>query len=102
VVLLAAIGLSLVVNLGMMEKDGLCVLLGHLTAIFSWVFIALTSLFAVGGFQGLMVFCLTKIDFITASTSPSPASASQPLSGPYLWSPEPSSPLLQIDHHEIL
>ena len=24
--------------IGMMEKDGLCVLLGHLTAIFSWVF----------------------------------------------------------------
>ena len=40
--------------IGMMEKDGLCVLLGHLTAIFSWVFIALTSVFAVGGFQKLM------------------------------------------------
>ena len=42
--------------IGMMEKDGLCVLLGHLTAIFSWVFIALTSVFAVGGFQRLMDF----------------------------------------------
>ena len=42
--------------IGMMEKDGLCVLLGHLTAIFSWVFIALTSVFAVGGFQRLMEF----------------------------------------------
>ena len=40
--------------IGMMEKDGLCVLLGHLTAIFSWVFIALTSVFAVGGFQRLL------------------------------------------------
>ena len=42
--------------IGMMEKDGLCVLLGHLTAFFSWVFIALTSVFAVGGFQRLMDF----------------------------------------------
>jgi hypothetical protein len=36
---------------GMMEKDGLCVLLGHLTAIVTWIFIALTSVFAVGAFQ---------------------------------------------------
>jgi hypothetical protein len=43
---------------GMMEKDGLCVLLGHLTAIFSWVFITLTSVFAVGGFQKLLDFLL--------------------------------------------
>ena len=42
--------------IGMMEKDGLCVLLGHLTAIFAWVFIALTSVFAVGGFQRLLDF----------------------------------------------
>ena len=46
--------------IGMMEKDGLCVLLGHLTAIFSWVFIALTSVFAVGGFQRLMDFFLAS------------------------------------------
>jgi hypothetical protein len=38
---------------GMMEKDGLCVLLGHLTAMGAWVFIGLTSAFAVGGFQWL-------------------------------------------------
>ena len=41
---------------GMMEKDGLCVLLGHLTAIVAWVFIALTSVFAVRGFQELLDF----------------------------------------------
>jgi hypothetical protein len=46
--------------IGMMEKDGLCVLLGHLTAIFSWVFIALTSAFAVGGYQRLMDFFLAS------------------------------------------
>jgi hypothetical protein len=39
--------------MGMMEKDGLCVLLGHLTAMGTWVFIGLTSAFAVGGFQRL-------------------------------------------------
>jgi hypothetical protein len=39
---------------GMMEKDGLCVLLGHLTAMGTWVFIGLTSTFAVGGFQWLL------------------------------------------------
>src|ERR1700737_2261755 len=37
--------------IGMMERDGLCVLLGHLTAIVAWVFIGLTSVFTVGGFQ---------------------------------------------------
>ena len=37
--------------IGMMEKDGLCVLLGHLTAMGTWIFIGLTSAFAVGGFQ---------------------------------------------------
>lgn len=42
--------------IGMMERDGLCVLLGHLTAIAAWVFIGLTSLFAVGGFQRLLEF----------------------------------------------
>jgi hypothetical protein len=41
---------------GMMEKDGLCVLFGHLTAIVTWVFIGLTSLFAVQGFQRLLDF----------------------------------------------
>jgi hypothetical protein len=41
---------------GMMEKDGLCVLLGHLTAIVAWVFLALTSVFAVRGFQELLDF----------------------------------------------
>jgi len=39
---------------GMMEKDGLCVLLGHLTAMGTWVFIGLTSAFALGGFQWLL------------------------------------------------
>jgi hypothetical protein len=38
---------------GMMEKDGLCVLLGHLTAVGTWVFIGLTAAFAVGGFRWL-------------------------------------------------
>jgi TerC family integral membrane protein len=38
---------------GMMEKDGLCVLLGHLTVVGSWVFIGLTSVLAIGGFQRL-------------------------------------------------
>jgi hypothetical protein len=42
--------------IGMMEQDGLCVLLGHLTAIFAWLFIALTSVFAVRGFQQLLEF----------------------------------------------
>jgi hypothetical protein len=37
--------------IGMMEKDGLCALLGHLIAIVGWVFIALTSVFAVRGLQ---------------------------------------------------
>ena len=40
--------------IGMMEKDGLCVLLGHFTAVGTWVFIGLTSAFAVGGFQRLL------------------------------------------------
>src|SRR4029077_7327525 len=40
--------------IGMMEKDGLCVLLGHLTAMGAWIFIGLTSAFAVGGFQRLL------------------------------------------------
>jgi len=40
--------------IGMMEKDGLCVLLGHLTAMGAWVFIGLTSAFAIGGFQRLL------------------------------------------------
>src|ERR1700751_1774932 len=39
---------------GMMEKDGLCVLLGHLTAMGPVVFIGLTPAFAVGGFQRLL------------------------------------------------
>jgi hypothetical protein len=43
-------------SIGMMEKDGLCVLLGHLTAIVAWVFIALTSVFAFRGFQKLLDF----------------------------------------------
>lgn len=42
--------------IGMMEKDGLCVLLGHLTAIAAWAVIGLTSAFAVGGFQRLLDF----------------------------------------------
>ena len=44
--------------IGMMENDGLCVLLGHLTAIATWVFIGLTSVFAVGGFQRGLDFLL--------------------------------------------
>ena len=40
--------------IGMMEKDGLFVLLGHLTAIVAWIFIGLTSAFAVRGFQGFL------------------------------------------------
>jgi hypothetical protein len=40
--------------IGMMEKDGLCVLLGHLTVVATWVFIGLTSMFAIGGFQRLL------------------------------------------------
>jgi hypothetical protein len=42
--------------IGMMENDGLCVLLGHLTAIAAWAFIALTSVVAVGSFQRLLDF----------------------------------------------
>src|SRR5258708_13772531 len=40
--------------IGMMEKEVLCVLLGHLTAMGTWIFIGLTSAFAVGGFQRLL------------------------------------------------
>ena len=40
--------------IGMMEKDGLFVLLGHFTAMGTWVLIGLTSAFAVGGFQRLL------------------------------------------------
>jgi hypothetical protein len=40
--------------IGMMEKDGLCVLLGHLTVVATWVFIGVTSVFAVGGLQSLL------------------------------------------------
>jgi hypothetical protein len=40
--------------IGMMEKDGLFVLLGHLTAIVTWIFIGLTSAFAVRGFQDFL------------------------------------------------
>lgn len=39
---------------GMMEKDGLCVLLGHLAVVGSWVFIGLTSISAIGAFQRLV------------------------------------------------
>jgi hypothetical protein len=46
--------------IGMMEKDGLLVLLGHLTAIATWIFIGLTSVLAVGGFQRLWGFFLTS------------------------------------------
>jgi hypothetical protein len=44
--------------IGMMERDGLCVLVGHLTAIVAWVYIGLTSVLAVGGFQRLLDFFL--------------------------------------------
>src|ERR1700758_3555090 len=40
--------------IGTMEKDGLCVLLGYLTVVATWVFIGLTSTFAVGGIQMLL------------------------------------------------
>lgn len=40
--------------IGTMEKDGLCVLLGYLTVVATWVFIGLTSMFAVGGIQMLL------------------------------------------------
>jgi hypothetical protein len=39
---------------GMLEKDGLCVLLGHLTAVATWIFIGLTSVFAIEGFRTLL------------------------------------------------
>jgi hypothetical protein len=42
--------------IGMMERDGLCVLVGHLTAIVAWVYIGLTSVLSVGGFQRLLDF----------------------------------------------
>jgi len=44
--------------IGMMENDGLFVLLGHLSAIVTWAFIGLTSVFAVGSFQRLLDFFL--------------------------------------------
>jgi hypothetical protein len=44
--------------IGMMENDGLCVLFGHLTAIAAWAFIGLTSVFAFGSFQRLLDFFL--------------------------------------------
>jgi len=40
--------------IGMMERDGLCVLVGHLTAIVAWVYIGLTSVLSIGGFQRLL------------------------------------------------
>jgi hypothetical protein len=40
--------------IGMMEKDGLFVLLGHLTVVATWVFIGLTTVFAIGGFQRVL------------------------------------------------
>ena len=40
--------------IGTMEKDGLCVLLGYLTVVATWVFIGLASMFAVGGVQTLL------------------------------------------------
>jgi hypothetical protein len=39
---------------GMMEKDGLCVLLGHAAALGTWLFIGLTSAFAIRGVQSLL------------------------------------------------
>jgi hypothetical protein len=36
--------------IAMLESDGLCVLLGRLTAIATWAFIGLASVFAVGGY----------------------------------------------------
>jgi hypothetical protein len=46
----------LLLAIGMMEKDGLFVLFGHLTALFAWVFIGLTFAFAAEGFQMLLGF----------------------------------------------
>jgi hypothetical protein len=40
--------------IGTMEKDGLCVLLGYLTVVATWVFIGLTSMFAIGGIQTVL------------------------------------------------
>jgi hypothetical protein len=40
--------------IGTMEKDGLCVLLGYLTVVATWVFIGLTSMFAIGGIRTLL------------------------------------------------
>ena len=46
----------LLLAIGMMEKDGLFVLLGHLTALFAWVFIGLTFVFTAEAFQMLLGF----------------------------------------------
>ena len=42
--------------IGMMENDGLCVLLGHVTAVATWAFIGLATVLTVGGFQKLLDF----------------------------------------------
>src|SRR6516164_9818711 len=41
---------------GMMESDGLFVLLGHVTAVATWAFIGLATVLTVGGFQKLLDF----------------------------------------------
>jgi tellurite resistance protein TerC len=51
----------LLLAIGMMEKDGLCVLLGHLAAIATWVFIALSSAFAIAGFRSFLDFFLPLV-----------------------------------------
>jgi hypothetical protein len=43
-------------SIGLMEKDGLCVLLGHLTAIAAWLFIGVTSVLALEAFQRIFDF----------------------------------------------
>jgi hypothetical protein len=50
----------LLLAIGMMEKDGFCVLLGHLTAIATWIFIGCTSAFAIAGFQWFLDFFLAQ------------------------------------------
>jgi hypothetical protein len=40
--------------IGRMEQDGLCVLLGHLAVLSGWVFIVFTSTFAIGAIRSLL------------------------------------------------
>lgn len=51
----------LLLAIGMMEKDGLCILLGHLAAIATWIFIGLASAFAIVGVQRFLDYFLAQI-----------------------------------------